>query len=122
VMLDALDALDRTPQAWPWLIYVVVLANGAILAGYFYAAARIAPVMAVRDRTRFAGMWFFVLCGLTHTALNVHALADPLEHLRLHELAHLLPQAVAIWAFVLWWRSDLEALRRERGTVEAPES
>lgn len=82
-----------------------VLAAG-VAAGYFAIAALIVPRIHLEDATRrfvtafrIGGVAFFVGCGLTHTHIAYHALADD-GAADTHEIVFHLLQVFGVWVFV----------------------
>jgi len=86
------------------------LENLVIISGYLFAAIMITRRIAIAQdlswRSWFAGLSFFLLCGLTHAELAYHAfIAERIIHddgsvdLHMH-LVHI-PQALSIWVFLL---------------------
>lgn len=100
-----------------------VVANVVIAFGYVFFAANVIKLLPVRGRTKVAGAAFFALCAATHLDMNYHLLFEPSEGMldaapRLHmQLIHV-PQAFAIWAFVLLFFADMRALAKQRGTTD----
>ncbi len=92
----------------PSKLFLFILANVAIVAGYAFAAIFVAPRFRHLDmRTKVGGIGFFALCALTH----VHIATTGTDHGSMSGswfwvLEHL-AQAVAVWVFLLglyWWR------------------
>ncbi len=91
----------------PVLLFVFVLANAAITAGYAFLAIAVIPKVAVQLlRTKLGGIGFFLLCGLTHAHMAWAALFDQ-EHggyaymaVTPAMLAIHVPQAICVWLFV----------------------
>jgi hypothetical protein len=89
---------------------VFYTANLVIVSGYLFAALTITRRLAVAKdlswRAWFAGLSFFLFCGLTHTELAYHAyigaqIIHPDGSVDWHmQLIHV-PQAVSIWGFLL---------------------
>ncbi len=91
----------------PILLFIFVLSNVAITAGYAFLAVAVVPRVAVKlARTKLGGVGFFLLCGLTHLHMAYQALFDQgamgyaymaVEPIML--LIHV-PQAICVWLFV----------------------
>jgi signal transduction histidine kinase len=86
-------------------VLTAVLAAG-VAGGYFTIAALIVPKIQLVDATprfigafRVGGIAFFVGCGLTHTHIAYHALADD-RRADLHEVVFHLMQVFGVWVFV----------------------
>ncbi len=99
--------LEQLPTFTGWIFYV---SNLIIVAGYLFASMLIVRRKgAAGDMTPvawMAGLSFFLLCGLTHIELAVHAFFN-LRVINVdgtvdwHMLAIHIPQAASIW-FFLW--------------------
>jgi signal transduction histidine kinase len=83
----------------------VVLALG-VAGGYFALATIVLPKIEVADATpgfvrafRIGGVAFFAGCGLTHTHIAAHALADG-SLIGWHELVFHFSQVIGVWVFV----------------------
>lgn len=92
--------------------FVFYLSNLVIVSGYLAAALVITRRKKGLSRAvRVAGLAFFLLCGLTHIELALHAYGETLigvdGGVSWHMLAIHIPQGLSIWAF-LW------ALQRDR--------
>ena len=90
------------------MIYLFLTANLIIIISYMLVAVGIAPhFRSERSVTRVGGVFFFVLCGLTHLEFLVHWAIDQPIGLDDYSSSHMLfihiPQAVAI----LWFVSGL---------------
>src|SRR3712207_4954143 len=86
-------------------VLTAVLAAG-VAAGYFTIAALIVPRIELENATsrfvrafRVGGIAFFVGCGLTHSHIAFHALADD-ERADWHEVLFHVMQVVGVWVFV----------------------
>jgi amino acid transporter len=86
--------------------WLFIASNFAIFCGYLFTAIAIAPYFRIKKWiTRFAGVWFFFTCGLTHLELALHLLEGsgmPMsEFTSWHMQVVHVGQAVAVWFFVL---------------------
>src|SRR3712207_3344157 len=86
-------------------VITAILAVG-VAGGYFAVAALIVPKIVLEDATprfttafRVGGVAFFVGCGLTHSHIAYHALADD-GAADLHEVVFHLLQVFGVWVFV----------------------
>lgn len=100
-----------------------VACNAIIVLGYVFVALRVTMVLPVRLVTRVAAVAFFFLCAATHFDLIAHTLTDQADTWETitnepHMWIIHLPQAIAVWVFVVGLYADLRALRDERGTVQ----
>lgn len=91
----------------PILLFLFVLANVAITAGYLFLAGAVIPKVRIRRLiTRVGGIGFFVLCGITHLEMAWMAIASSDTH-RYADVSvtwwmmgvHI-PQAICVWLFV----------------------
>ena len=102
------------------------VSNVVIALGYLFFAVFVIRLLPVRRRTTVAGVAFFALCALTHLDMDYHLIWEPTEGMgesapQLHmQLIHV-PQAFAIWAFVLFFFADMKRLATDRGTTDPPE-
>jgi hypothetical protein len=90
--------------------WLFALENTAIVLGYVFMAAVVAPLFLRREHiqcraTKVGGIGFFLLCGLTHTVLATRALfGSPMDKAMSGDLwMHAIhaPQAIAVWVFVV---------------------
>jgi len=86
-------------------LLTALLAVG-VAGGYFTIAALIVPKIQLVDATplfirafRIGGIAFFVGCGLTHSHIAYHALADD-AGADLHEVLFHLMQVFGVWVFI----------------------
>ena len=116
---DGIDLMMvELPTLSGWIFYV---SNLIIVSGYLFASLLITRrkgmARGMSWRAWFAGLSFFLLCGLTHVELAIHAFFN-LRVINLdgtvdwHMLAIHIPQAASIWVFL--WAMQLEG---EPGTV-----
>jgi hypothetical protein len=113
-VIDFLAAVDpqdvwsfQLPTFTGWIFYV---SNMIIVSGYLFASVLIIRRKGVAkdmsNRAWIAGLSFFLLCGLTHVELAIHAFFN-LRVINVdgtvdwHMLAIHIPQGASIWAF-LW--------------------
>ncbi len=99
-----------TPSGW-----VFYVSNLIIVSGYLFASMLITRRKGIAKdmstRAWIAGLSFFLLCGLTHVELAIHAFFN-LRVIELdgtvdwHMLLIHIPQAVSIWTFL--WAMQLE--------------
>jgi len=96
-----------------------VLAAG-VAGGYFAIAALILPRIQLEETSprfvrafRYGGIAFFLGCGLTHTHIAYHALADDRDA-EWHEIVFHLMQVFGVWLFVFvaWRMIDVRIIRR----------
>ncbi len=111
--VDPQDVWTLTLPTWSgWVFYV---SNMVIVSGYLFASALITRRKGLAKgmswRAWIAGLSFFLLCGLTHVELAIHAFFN-LRVINVdgtvdwHMLAIHIPQAVSIWFFL--WAMQLE--------------
>mgnify|MGYP001561845456 CR=1 FL=1 len=90
----------------PFAVFLFILANVTITAGYLYVAATVVPRVQMNLlRTKIGGVGFFVLCGITHMVMAVQTLTDsPMTAVMMASswwsLAIHIPQAICVWLFV----------------------
>lgn len=82
---------------------IFIIANLVITAGYLFVALRIAPYFKVTYLyTKIGGIFFFILCGLTHAQMAYYAWTQTHhDYTSWVSLAIHIPQAIAVWMFVL---------------------
>lgn len=90
----------------PTLMFLFVLANVCIAAGYFFLAAFIVPSLNITmRRTKIGGAGFLALCAMTHLGMAF----DGLFHsgMTMGQMATAwyvqavhIPQAICVWLFV----------------------
>jgi uncharacterized membrane-anchored protein len=80
-----------------------IIANLVIMGGYLFVAARIAPRFKLKYLyTRVGGIFFFLLCGLTHGSMAYYAwTGDHHDWTSWWSLLIHITQAIAVWMFVL---------------------
>ena len=107
---------------------LTALLAGGVAAGYYTIAALIVPRIALADATprfvwifRIGGIAFFVGCGLTHTHIAAHALADDVP-VAFHEAGFHLLQVFGVWAFIYAALRFLDVRVARRRTPEELES
>lgn len=114
----------------PLAMYVFVLANVLITAGYLFLALVVVPKVSIQLlRTKIGGIGFFLLCGATHLHMAAAAITDDSGHTYSAAstswwmLAIHVPQAICVWLFVTGLYIEIgdfgllrtkEAVRRER--------
>ena len=108
-------------------VLTAVLAMGVAL-GYFTIAALIVPRIRLEDATRrfvtlfrVGGIAFFVGCGLTHSHIAYHALADD-EQVGTHEAVFHLLQVGGVWVFIYAALRFLDVRVARRKTPEELEA
>ncbi len=95
-----------TYAANPALLFLFIVANLTITAGYIFVAFWVVPKVRIQlKRTLIGGVGFFVLCGLTHIDMALSAIfGENMTMLQMatswHGLAIHIPQAFAVWMFV----------------------
>lgn len=94
----------------PLAVWWFALANIAIVGGYLFIAATVAPLFMKKVgvslwATRLGGIAFFILCGWTHLWIALGGMSD--QHMGCEmatstsmQVVHTL-QAVAVWTFVI---------------------
>lgn len=106
-----------------------IVANWAIFTGYVFTALFVAPRVQMRYKiTKISAVVFFLTCGLHHAENALHVLFEPDETFEkmahtFHMLAIDVPQAFAVWGFVIglylesvrWgpWRAGYELVDSE---------
>lgn len=108
-------------------ILIAITAAG-VAAGYFTIAALIVPRIQLLEATprfvrafRIGGVAFFVGCGLTHTHIAYHAVADD-RGFGAHELVFHLLQVFGVWVFIWAALRFLEVRVVRRKTQEELEA
>lgn len=109
--------------------FVFYVSNMVIVSGYLFAALQIArrrfgPTQ-LRRRARASGLAFFLLCGLTHLELALHAaigdrIVTDTGGVDWHMHAIHIPQAFSIWLF-LWAMWPAKSAPLEGAAAPPPE-
>jgi len=118
----------------PLAVWWFALTNLAIVAGYLFIAAVVAPLFLRKIgvglwSTRIGGVGFFFLCGTTHLWIALSGMSD--QHMGCEMAAsgwmqavHTL-QALAVWAFVIGLYlelTDVDWRRRDHSAGEGEDS
>lgn len=80
------------------------LLNAGITAGYVFVGIAVAPSFDLkRNWAKWAGMLFFITCGITHLEMAYYSLWMGSIHagVTLFSFANHLVQVVAVWSFVI---------------------
>lgn len=92
--------------------HTAAIAGLVIVLSYWLIAVGVMPFFSTpRSMTRVGGVYFFMLCGLTHLEMSGHYLADDDLEVdgdlsSMHMAAIMIPQAVAVLMFAAGLYSD----------------
>lgn len=96
-----------TDTSNPLSLFLFILANVLITAGYVFLALGVVPRVDVKLlRTKIGGIGFFLLCGMTHLNMAWMAMMQDDSHTYSEGstswlmLAIHIPQAICVWLFV----------------------